>query len=186
MSVKTYLAVFVPSRILSTASTSLMGFLSGRTGGICSSLVASSEATCTAWSHTQRRPMGINKIWYLCDMGVLRWKMLKAPASAAHPSLVCIWAASHPLELTGRLSAGPVWWSGWGCPAQLDLWTGAYGGLWEVKGFVNLLFWKSELFNNNLKRKKLPLQLQKECHMKSLFISFWHIPYSLLQCNPVL
>lgn len=48
MSVKTYLAVSMPSRILSSDRTSLMGFLSGRMGGICNLFFASSVANSVA------------------------------------------------------------------------------------------------------------------------------------------
>lgn len=50
MSVKTYLAVSMPSRILSSDRTSLMGFLSGSTGGIFSSLWACSLALWVAYN----------------------------------------------------------------------------------------------------------------------------------------
>lgn len=50
MSVKTFLAVSMPSRILSSDRTSLMGFLSGSTGGIFSSLWACSLALWVAYN----------------------------------------------------------------------------------------------------------------------------------------
>lgn len=55
MSVKAYLASSMPSRIFSSDSTSSMGFLSGRTGGICSNFLACSVADATACKQPHKR-----------------------------------------------------------------------------------------------------------------------------------